>query len=137
MCFGCGPANRLGLGLRSFADQGGVVAEWDPSPVHQSGIEVVAGGVVGTLLDCHAGAAVFHAVWERDGRTPYVDGDPWVTLSYSVELLRPTPLDRSLHLRAEVPDLGPDRAEAVGSIIADDKATATITAEFRRLRPRT
>jgi len=136
MCFGCGPANRFGLGLRSFADDRGVVAEWEPAPIHQAGVKVVAGGVVGTLLDCHAGAAVFHAVWKRDGRTPYVDGDPWVTISYSVKLVRPTPLDRRLCLHAEVSDLGPNRAEVVGSIAVDDEDTALITAEFKGLRPR-
>lgn len=136
LCFGCGPANQEGLGLRSFASDGTVVAEWESKAVYRSGIAVVAGGVIGTLLDCQTGAAVFNAVRIRDGRTPYVDGEPWVTKSYTVDFRRPTPLNRRLHLIAEVPDLGDDRAHVVGSITVAGEITATATAEWRRLQPR-
>lgn len=135
LCFGCGPSNREGLGLRSFARDGTVVADWESNEVYRSGIAVVAGGVVGTLLDCHTGAAVLNAVGIRDGRTPYVDGDPWVTKSYTVEFRRPTPLNEQLHLVAEVADLGDDRARVNGSISFDGEITATASAEWRRLQP--
>lgn len=91
--------------------------------MYRSGIPVVAGGVVGTLLDCHTGAAVLNAVGTRDGRTPYVDGDPWVTKSYTVEFRRPTPLNRRLHLAAEISDLEDDRAHVIGSINVDGEAS--------------
>ena len=136
LCFGCGPANKQGLGLRSFASDKTVVAEWDSDEVYRSGIAVVAGGVVGTLLDCHTGAAVLNAVSLRDGRTPYVDGDPWVTKSYTVEFHRPTPLNRRLHLVAEVSDLDDDRAQVLGSIVVGGEITATATADWRLLQPR-
>lgn len=135
LCFGCGPANEEGLGLRSFSSDGAVVAEWESVEVYRSGIPVVAGGVVGTLLDCHTGAAVLNAVGIRDGRTPYVDGDPWVTKSYTVEFRRPTPLNRRLHLVAEISDLENDRAHAIGSITVDGVITATATADWRRIQP--
>ena len=136
LCFGCGPANQQGLGLRSFASGETVVAEWHSAEVYRSGIAVVAGGVVGTLLDCHTGAAVLKTVGVRDGRTPYVDGDPWVTKSYTVEFQRPTPLNRQLQLVAEVSDLSDDRAQVHGSIVVDGEITATATADWRLLKPR-
>ncbi|MDH3261574.1 MAG: PaaI family thioesterase [Acidimicrobiia bacterium] len=133
LCFGCGPANEDGLRLESFPDGNEVVARWSASPIHRAGPEVVAGGIVGTLLDCHTGAAVLRAVWERDGKVPYVDGAPWVTRSYQVELRRATPLDRPIELRAKVVELDEDRAVAQGHIEVDGKVTATIRAEWRRL----
>ncbi len=133
LCFGCGPANRHGLGLRSFPEGDEVVADWEPGSMYRAGPAVLAGGVIGTLLDCHTGAAVIRAVGERDEKIPYVDGDPWVTSSYSITLHRPTPLDRSLHLRAHVTELKSDRAVATGSIMVDGNPTASITAEWRRL----
>lgn len=132
-CFGCGPANKDGLGLESFPEGDEVVAEWSASPFHRSGPEVVAGGLVGTLLDCHLGAAVFRAVGERDGKVPYVDGDPWVTRSYQVELRRATPLDRPVELRARVVELEQERVIAEGHIESEGKVTATIRAEWRRI----
>ena len=30
ICFGCGPANKNGLGIRSFVSGEAVVAEWEP-----------------------------------------------------------------------------------------------------------
>ena len=98
---------------------------------------MVAGGVIGTLLDCHTGAAVLKAVGERDGKTPYVDGPPWVTRSYEISLCRPTPLDRPIELRAGVIELHDDRAVAEGRMIVDGTVTATIRADWRRLPPRT
>ncbi len=93
----------------------------------------MAGGVVGTLLDCHTGAAVIRAVAERDGKVPYLDGAPWVTRSYQIEMPRATPLDRSIDLRAKVVEFDEERAIAEGHIEVDGKVTATIRAEWRRL----
>jgi len=132
-CFGCGPANENGLRLESFADGDEVVARWSASPIHRAGPEVLAGGVIGTLLDCHTGAAVHHAVGERDGKVPYVDGAPWVTRSYQTELRRATPLDRPIELRATEVELEEERAVAKGHIEVDGKVTASIRAEWRLL----
>ncbi len=136
LCFGCGPANRLGLGLRSFPEGEEVVAEWEPQPMYRAGPEVIAGGVIATLLDCHTGAAVIRAVGMRDGTIPYVDGDPWVTASFAISLHRPTPLDRPLHLRARVTELERDHAVASGAMLVGGERTASITAEWRHLESR-
>ncbi len=133
LCFGCGPANMDGLRLESFANGDEVVAQWCASPIYRSGPEVVAGGVVGTLLDCHTAAAVLRAVGERDGKVPYVDGDPWVTRSYQVDLRRATPLERPVELHARVVELEQERAIAEGHIECEGKVTATIRAEWRRI----
>lgn len=133
LCFGCGPANEHGLGLKSFPDGSGVVARWSASPIHRSGPEVVAGGIVGTLLDCHTAAAVLRAVGERDGKVPYVDGPGWVTRSFQIELPRATPLERPIELRAAVVELDEGRAVAEGHIEFEGWVTATIRAEWRRL----
>jgi len=51
-CFGCGPANPIGLHLRfEQADDGGVVATFEPQPAHQGWDGVMHGGLVGVLLD--------------------------------------------------------------------------------------
>jgi acyl-coenzyme A thioesterase PaaI-like protein len=56
-CFGCGPANPVGLriGSRPSNDDPAIlVARFAPRPQHEAFAGVVNGGILGTLLDCHA-----------------------------------------------------------------------------------
>jgi acyl-coenzyme A thioesterase PaaI-like protein len=62
-------------------------------------VGVVCGGILATVLDCHAAAAAAHALTQREGRFTAV-----VTKSFSIELLKPTPL-LPLHLCAHVTEL--------------------------------
>ena len=67
-CFGCGPANDLGLRIRSHpADDGTVVADWTARPEHEAWDGVVNGGILGTLIDCHANWTAIAAIMARDG----------------------------------------------------------------------
>jgi len=51
-CFGCGPRNPVGLHLHfDRADDGGVVAAFEPKVEHQGWDGVMHGGLVGVLLD--------------------------------------------------------------------------------------
>jgi len=74
ICFGCGPANRYGLHIRSFPvpDESGVVAaEWTPGPHHQAFPGVLNGGIVGTLMDCHSNwTAAYHLMQTRGTDKP-------------------------------------------------------------------
>ena len=56
-CFGCGPANEYGLRIESReadGSDGELRAEWQPLPHHAAFDNVLNGGIIGTLLDCHA-----------------------------------------------------------------------------------
>ncbi len=99
-CFGCGPKNSAGLRIKSFprAD-GSFVARWTPHPEHSNGMGAVCGGVLSTVLDCHAGAAAGNALTERAGASVW-----GVTKEFTIEFLRPTPLE-PLELVARVVDL--------------------------------
>ena len=54
ICFGCGPANKEGLHIRSFAEADKVVATWNALPKYQAFPGVLNGGIIGSLLDCHS-----------------------------------------------------------------------------------
>ena len=142
-CFGCGPANTEGLGLRSFTDGSTVTAVWEPRPVHQAVADVLCGGVIGTLLDCHAGAAVWwwihqqYGAWPSSTVTPDADGGPtYLTAGYSIDLLRPTSIAAPVILRAEVSGHEDPQITVAGELESEGKVRATITAEFRQFRPR-
>ena len=101
-CFDCGPANPKGLRVRSFAvSDDEAVADWKPEKHHEAFDDVLAGGVIGTLLDCHMN---WTAAWHLMRRAEVESPPCTVTAEYSVALKRPTPTG------GEVPVSAPPRA---------------------------
>ena len=133
-CFGCGPKNEKGLRIRSFPDANGVdvVAEWQAEAYHESFTGMLSGGIIGTLLDCHCNWTAARHLMRKAG----VDHPPCtVTADYSIRLLRPTPTDQSVELRARVVESKEDRAIVEGELIAHDKVTATCRGTFVAVKP--
>ncbi|HVP40268.1 MAG TPA: PaaI family thioesterase [Candidatus Saccharimonadales bacterium] len=126
-CFGCGPANRQGLRIRSFVEGDEVVCRWKPEPHHLAFEGAVNGGICGTLLDCHSNwAAAWHLMQRAGAASPPCT----VTAEYHVKLRRPTPLDATLELRARVVDSTDDRATVETTLSAGGVLTATCRGVF-------
>jgi acyl-coenzyme A thioesterase PaaI-like protein len=141
-CFGCGPRNPIGFRLRSLVRGDGVVAEWTAQPHHAANAGVLCGGVIGTLLDCHTGAAVWWWVNQRHGQWPGEEVAPgedpapmYLTAGYDVTLLRPTPIG-VVQLSAEVAKHHEPEIVVRGQLDADGKQRASIVARWRRFMPR-
>jgi acyl-coenzyme A thioesterase PaaI-like protein len=130
-CFGCGPTNPSGLHVRSFEDAEGLSAEWRPEPHHEAFDGVVSGGILGTLLDCHSNWTAAIHLMKASGRE---DPPCTVTAAFHVRLLRVTPSDGPLRLRARVVDSSVDRATVEASVEAGGKTTATCRGIFVAVR---
>jgi uncharacterized protein (TIGR00369 family) len=132
-CFGCGPANPLGLRIQSFeADNDTVVADWQPRPEHEAFDGYVNGGILGTLIDCHSNWTAVAALLARDG------GDvapSTVTAEYSVRFRRPTPSDQPLRLIGRAIEVGDDRVTVATTVEVDGMTTATGRATFVSVQP--
>ena len=134
ICFGCGPANADGLHVRSFPEPDGetVVAEWRPEPRHQAFAGALNGGVIGTLMDCHCNwTAAYHLMRRRGADRPPTT----VTADYHIRLLKPTPTDGPVRLRAKVVDSTDERATVEGMLEAGGDVTATCRGTFVTVRP--
>jgi acyl-coenzyme A thioesterase PaaI-like protein len=132
VCFGCGPANPQGLGIRSFLDGAELVADWTPQPHHEAFPGVLNGGIIGTLLDCHANWTAAHHLMVR----AVADRPPCtVTAEYSVKLLRPTPSDQAVHLRARVMESSADRAVVEATLQSGGEVCATGRGTFVAVKP--
>ncbi len=126
-CFGCGPSNPLGLRIKTVIDGGQGVCEFRPEAHHESFAGAVAGGIIGTLFDCHCNWTAAHYLMTENG----LEHPPCtVTAEYQVKFLKPTPSDRTLRLRAWVVDASRRRATVEGELEVEGQVTATCRAVF-------
>jgi acyl-coenzyme A thioesterase PaaI-like protein len=135
-CFGCGPANPEGLHIRSreavTGRDGELVGTWRPLPHHAAFENVLNGGIVGTLLDCHGNWTAAMRIMRDRG----LDRPPGcVTADYAIRLRRPTPVDRTLGLHAWPVSTEGDRVIVDGEIVVDGIITATCRGTFVAVGP--
>jgi len=122
ICFGCGPANKEGLQIKSYRTNDGLEMEFECEEKHQAFPGVINGGIIGALLDCHGNWTAAMAIMDRNG----LDAPQCtVTARYEVKLKRPTPLGPTLKLQSRVLALQDDRAEVIIELKADEKTCAT------------
>jgi len=127
ICFGCGPANDKGLHINSFPDGEEVVAEWHADPHHQAFPGMLNGGIIGALLDCHSNWTAAYFLMKCDRKeTP----DCTVTADFHVRLLRPTPSEATIYLKARVVESKEDRATVEAELIANENVCATCRGTF-------
>jgi acyl-coenzyme A thioesterase PaaI-like protein len=133
-CYGCGPANEKGLRIKSYWSEDGseVVCTFAPRQEQNAGFEnVMYGGLVASLMDCHsiwtAIAWTYRAEGREHGSPPAIS---YVTGSLNVRYLQPTPLDKPVVLRAKVAELHARKAIVEVAVYSGEVKTAegTVTA---------
>ena len=97
ICFGCGPANDKGLRIRSMIDGEFYICDWNPEAQYDAFPGMLSGGIIGTLLDCHSNwsASIHLMKYNKLDEPPCT-----VTANYTIKLLRPTPSNIAVHLKA-------------------------------------
>lgn len=105
-CFGCGRLNPHGHQIKSRWDGDETVATFSPQPYHTSVPGFVYGGLIASLMDCHAMGTAAAARHRADGRA-LGDGElrRYVTASLTVNYLKPTPLGVPLEVRARATEI--------------------------------
>lgn len=101
-CFGCGSANEHGLQIKSYWSGDQAVCTWQPQTFHAAGPpDLLNGGIIATLIDCHSICTAIAAAYHAEGREIGSEPPVWyVTASLKVRYLRPTPIDQPVVLRA-------------------------------------
>jgi len=104
--WGCGTLNTSGLHVKSKWSIPGEesVSTFMPHPEHMAGpTDVVNGGIISALVDCHSVLTAVAREYHGEGR-PVGDGEKiWcVTGTLTVKYLKPTPIDQPIDLVARV-----------------------------------
>ncbi len=131
-CFGCGPANPQGLRLRSFVHGAEVIAQWRPDEKYQAFPDMLNGGIIGTLLDCHSN---WTAAWHLQQQDRLAQPPCTVTAEYAIKLLRPTPLNSPVELVARVVASSADRCTIEAVLTSLGKPRATCRGTFVAVQP--
>ena len=124
-CYGCGRLNTAGLHLRTTWDGDETVARFTPRPEHVALPGFVYGGLIASLIDCHAMATAAASVERMAGRDIGDSPAPrFVTASLGVDYLKPTPHGPELELRALVTEVGSRKATIAVDLRVDGVVTA-------------
>ena len=134
-CYGCGRLNEDGLHVRSFVEGDETVARFRPRAYHTALPGFVYGGLLASLIDCHATGTAAAAAYRAEGRA--LGTEPphrFVTASLHVDYLRPTPIDVELELRARVVELRGRKVVVAVTLLAN--AEVCVKGEVVCVEPR-
>jgi len=128
-CFGCGRNNASGHHLKSFVEGDEVVAHFIPAGNQVAIPGFVYGGLLASLVDCHAMATATFATELAAGRRIGEGPAPrFVTAALRVDYLKPTPLGPELEIRGRVTERSEKKAIVAVTISA--AGTITVRAEI-------
>ena len=132
-CYGCGPANPHGLQIKSYwsETENAALCTFQGQPYHNAGFDnVMYGGLVASLCDCHSIWAAIAVTYRHEGRdygsAPSIS---YVTGNLNVSFRAPTPLDRAIVVKAHVQKVEGRKALIHTVVLAGE----TITAEAQVL----
>ena len=101
-CYGCGADNPHGHQLKSYWDGEGAIAKFKPEPYQCGGSpNIVYGGLLISLMDCHACNFAIARCYSEERRE--IGSEPkiyCVSAQLNISLLKPTPIDSELEVRA-------------------------------------
>ncbi len=124
-CYGCGSLNDHGLHLKSQREGEEMVARFMPEPFHMALPGFVYGGLIASLIDCHAMATAAAASERAAGReVGEVPSPRFVTGSLRVDYLKPTPLGPVLEVRSRVREMTPRKVVVEATVSAGGEVTA-------------
>jgi len=119
-CYGCGRLNSHGLHVKSEWEGNAAVARFMPAEYHMAMPGFVYGGLLASLIDCHAMATAAAASMVAAGLTPGKDPTPrFVTASLQVDFARPTPAGKELVLRGEPAQISDRKVVVQVQVTAD------------------
>jgi acyl-coenzyme A thioesterase PaaI-like protein len=123
-CYGCGRLNAHGHHVRTVWDGEDTVSRFTPRPEHMAMPGFVYGGLLASLVDCHAMGTASAAALRAEGKGIGEAPSPrFVTAALNVAYLKPTPLGPELELRARVVEVTPRKTVMAVTVSADGVVT--------------
>lgn len=103
ICYGCGTENKDGLHVKSYWEGDKAICIWHSQEKYQGWKDLLAGGVLASLIDCHCMGTAMADAYRREDRT--LDSEPfyrYATGTMNIKYLKPTPNNIPIRLIAEI-----------------------------------
>lgn len=128
ICYGCGRHNEQGHHVRTYWDGTTGIATFTPEDYHTAFPGIVYGGLLASLIDCHAMATATASAHDQTGiALGSEDTITHVTGNLNVNYLKPTPMGVELTLKATIKEITDRKAIVDCVVIADDVETVSAT----------
>lgn len=126
-CFGCGPNNSHGFRIKSFwSGDNEATCHFTPQPHHCAGpTRFVYGGLVASIIDCHAVCTAIADAHRRAGRT--LGSEPmmmFATARLEVNYKKPVPIERDMLVKALIEEAGPRKTVLHAEVWSGDELCA-------------
>jgi acyl-coenzyme A thioesterase PaaI-like protein len=123
-CYGCGQLNEHGLHIRSHFEDDVSVCRFTPREEHRAMHGIVYGGLLASLIDCHAtGTAAAAATFAAGDELSPETIRRFVTAHLGVDFLAPTPAGVELELRARTVEVKARKVVVDVELLAEGKIT--------------
>ncbi len=91
VCFGCGH-NHEGLHIKSYWEGDQAICQWKSEEKYQGWSNLMNGGIIATLIDCHCMGTAMADAHKREGNTLNTEREyRYATGTLTVKYLKPTP----------------------------------------------
>ena len=123
-CYGCGKLNAHGYQIKTFWDGDETVTTFIPKPYHTAIPGFVYGGLLASLIDCHATGSAAAAMYKKENRE--MDSGPsfrFLTGSLNIKYLKPTPINCTLQLRGRILEIDGKKVKVEVDVIAQNSIT--------------
>ena len=125
-CYGCGRLNELGYQIKTVWDGDETLTTFTPKHYHTAVPGFVYGGLLASLIDCHATGSAAGAMYRNEKRE--MDTEPsfrFLTGSLFVKYLKPTPINCTLKIRGRIKEVIGKKVTVEVDVIANDTITVT------------
>jgi len=123
-CYGCGKLNEQGYQIKTVWDGDETLTTFTPKHYHTAVPGFVYGGLLASLIDCHATGSAAGAMYRKENRE--MDTEPsfrFLTGSLNVKYLKPTPIDCTLQIRGKIKEIDGKKVTIDVDVIANGVVT--------------
>lgn len=125
ICFGCGKHHPDGLNIKSYWDGDTAVCHWKSQEKYQGWKNLLNGGILASLIDCHTMCTSMAAAYRAENRD--LNSQPeyrYATGTLNVKYLKPTPNDADIELRAKIVEIKSRKTVLHCEVFANGEKTA-------------
>ncbi|UZR95614.1 PaaI family thioesterase [Chondrinema litorale] len=125
VCFGCGIENEEGLQIKSYWEDNLSICKWQPEEKYHGWANLLNGGIIATLIDCHCMCTAMAAAYKYEERG--LDSLPeyrYATGTITVKYLKPTSCEKEVLLKAKVLELKNKKVVMQCDVFSEGEKTA-------------